>query len=83
MSAQNRDCTIAEGRHGRRILVYAHNSAYAWAGSSLDRHDRGMPTGRSQICNFESAEEAERYAAACGLHVVRKLVAAPPEGGAA
>jgi hypothetical protein len=76
-------CKIVEGVFGRFILVNPLNpNYYAWSGSGWSAHERGMPIGRSQICNFETVQEAEEYASKSGLRIVRELAAAP-EGGAA
>lgn len=81
-ATSNRDCRITPGIFGYFIIVYAHNSTYAWAGNSWDRHKQGVPAGRSQICNFDTAQEAEEYANACGLHVVARELSASTGGAA-
>jgi hypothetical protein len=61
---------ITEGDFGRFVLVNADYDGLAWSGSEWTPHRRGIPTGRAQVSNFDSWEQARDYAEQAGLSVV-------------
>lgn len=56
---------ILQGAFGRYVIVQADDHSLAWTGSGFDRHQEGIPTGQSQVCNFESTQEAQQYISQC------------------
>jgi hypothetical protein len=53
---------IELGAMGRWIIVSKRDGSLAWSGSCWVEHERGFPTGRAQISNFGSEEEAREAA---------------------
>lgn len=57
---------IKQGLFGRWFLFDPTNPLRAWSGSRWEPCTRrGIPTGMTQVCNFETKEDAEDYAAGC------------------
>lgn len=53
----------------RWFIVNAENPQLAWSGAKWVPHFNGLPASSFQICNFDSPEDARRYAGEHGLEV--------------
>jgi hypothetical protein len=49
------------GRFGRYHIQHRKQPHLAWSGRRWNRHDRGIPCGQFQICNFATEAEARKY----------------------
>lgn len=49
------------GRFGRWYVTTTEHPELAWTGARWATHDKGVPTGAAQICNFSTEEEAEDF----------------------
>lgn len=47
---------------GRFIIVNARDRGLAWSGSCWVEHENGLPTGRAQVSNFQTEDEARAAA---------------------
>jgi hypothetical protein len=63
-------CTIETNVLGRWIITDYDEPSLAWSGSRWVPHDKGIPIGDIQVCNYESKEEAWLEAETAGLVVV-------------
>jgi hypothetical protein len=63
-------CRIQRGVLNRWIIVDYEDEHLAWSGARWVSHDRGIPTGVAQICNYDSREEAFIEAENAGLVVI-------------
>jgi hypothetical protein len=73
-SEEERRCYIGKGYFGRWIIVNAADDRLAWDGQCWAPHDLGLPTGKTQICNFETVDEAATYASDNGLTVSKQIL---------
>jgi hypothetical protein len=65
------DGVIVSNAFGRWIIVHPENRFLAWTGSrwaAID--DLGFPSAEFQVCNFDDAVEAARYAYDHGFKLV-------------
>lgn len=53
---------VIMGKLGRYIIVNGRDPELAWSGSCWVDHQDGIPTGRAQVSNFTTKEEAEEAA---------------------
>lgn len=61
---------ILESRPFQRwVLANAEHPELAWSGSRWVPHTNGMPSGAVQVCNFDSQDDARKYARQHGLEV--------------
>jgi hypothetical protein len=49
------------GRFKLWFIARRNHPEQAWTGAAWTSHDRGIPTGDVQVCNFPSSEEARLY----------------------
>lgn len=63
-------CAILRGIHGRWIIVAYSEPRLAWSGSQWVPHHQGIPTGTTQVSNFDSREQATLDAENAGLVVI-------------
>ena len=56
---------LRRGRFGFWYIQHPVNPLLAWGGARWVGHDRGLPTGHFQVCNFFDADEATEYAEVC------------------
>jgi hypothetical protein len=47
---------------GRWVIVNARDRGLAWSGSCWVEHEDGLPTGRAQVSNFQTEDEARAAA---------------------
>ena len=61
---------IKRNEFGRYMVVKVPEGRHAWSGSRWVPIDNmGFPTGQTQVSNFETMEEATRYAIELGFNV--------------
>jgi len=73
LEAEEKRVQLATNIFGRWIIVKPGNPGLAWSGSQWVEADvNGLPDGDTQICNFDSAGEAGRYAIGLGFEVLLK-----------
>jgi len=56
-----RSIAIKKTAFGRWIIISLISPNLAWSGSRWEPHKEGIPTGKVQISNFGTREEAEEY----------------------
>jgi hypothetical protein len=59
----NKRYRIRQGLFGRWYIVHPYLDDAAWSGSRwVSVSEQGVPTGGVQVCNFNTAEQAQEYA---------------------
>lgn len=72
---------LVKGAFGRWVVVAAEKPDFAWSGSAFVGHQAGIPLSGAQVSNFETEDDALKYALSFGFTIALPLDRCPSCGG--